>query len=222
MEGAVTPVRVRWVDQLGRQANSVRFLKSAIDRDLESIQKLAGGIEGVASLLIHGDNDVDVETVGTLMTTTSRVYINRDNQLVHRVQQFEIVRHPDGTERDRRPKERAPQNVSGEIPIRWSGVYLKRTDVVRRFVFSNKLQLTHINGLTYDFLFAMARELHHRDSMLLVGAGPKSNEPLILRRGSIPYRGFLEGRIRGESYLLLLHLSNLELKSPAEVPDTDQ
>jgi hypothetical protein len=30
-----------------------------------------------------------------------------------------------------------------------------------------------------------------------------------------PYRGFLEGRIDGENYILLLHLSNMELKLPA-------
>jgi len=48
----------------------------------------------------------------------------------------------------------------------------------------------------------------------LVGAGPKSNQPLILRRGSVPYRGFLEGRTKGDEYALVLHLSNMELKAP--------
>ena len=49
---------------------------------------------------------------------------------------------------------------------------------------------------------------------MLLGAGPKGNQPLILRRGSVPYRGFLEGRTQGDKYCLLLHLSNLELKPP--------
>ena len=65
----------------------------------------------------------------------------------------------------------------------------------------------------------MAKDLESRDSMMLVGGGAKSNEPLILRRGSVPYRGFLEGRTRGDKYLLLLHLSNLELKVPDEQED---
>jgi hypothetical protein len=30
----------------------------------------------------------------------------------------------------------------------------------------------------------------------------------------MPYRGFLEGRTRGDTYRLVLHLSNLELKAP--------
>ena len=53
-------------------------------------------------------------------------------------------------------------------------------------------------------------------SVMLLGAGPKSNQPLILRRGSTPYRGFLEGRTQGDKYCLILHFSNLELKAPEE------
>jgi hypothetical protein len=60
---------------------------------------------------------------------------------------------------------------------------------------------------------------------LLLGAGSKSNQPLILRRNGTPYRGFLEGRTRGETYRLVLHLSNLELKAPevqAAPPSADE
>ena len=49
---------------------------------------------------------------------------------------------------------------------------------------------------------------------MLLGAGPKSNQPLILRRGGTPYRGFLEGRIQDDKYYLVLHFSNLELRVP--------
>jgi hypothetical protein len=76
------------------------------------------------------------------------------------------------------------------------------------------VQLHHINGLTYDFLFGMAKELEAKNALMLLGAGPKSNQPLILRRGSTPYRGFLEGRTQGDKYCLILHFSNLELKAP--------
>jgi hypothetical protein len=81
--------------------------------------------------------------------------------------------------------------------------------------------LLHVNGLTYDFLYGMAKELEARDSLMLLGAGPKSNQPLILRRGGSPYRGFLEGRTDGDKYCLLLHFSNLELKAPAEAADQE-
>ena len=148
---------------------------------------------------------------------TSRVYVNPKNEILHRATQFEVIKNPDGSERERRPVERTSPNVSGEIPLTWSGVYLDKSEIVKKFVIANKLQLVHINGLTYDFLFEMAKNLEQRNSMLLVGGGPKSNQPLILRRGSIPYRGFLEGRTRGDKYVLLLHLSNMELKVPEKM-----
>ena len=36
---------------------------------------------------------------------------------------------------------------------------------------------------------------------MLVGAGPKANQPLILQRGGTPYRGFLEGAYPGRQVL---------------------
>lgn len=214
METVAMPLRVRWVDADGRQASSVRVLKASLDHDLESLLQQNESIDNVGQALIDGDPEIDLESTGSFLTATSRVYVDSNRNLVHRINQFEVVRNPDGSERERRPREVAPQNVSGDIPLRWSGVYIKRTEAVHKFIFPNKLQLMHINGLTYDFLFGIAKELEERDSLMLLGGGPKNNQPLILRRGSVPYRGFLEGRTRGEKYVLLLHLSNLEMKSP--------
>jgi hypothetical protein len=39
---------------------------------------------------------------------------------------------------------------------------------------------------------------------------------LIFHSNGSPYRGFLDGRVDGEKYQLLLRLSNLELKRPKE------
>jgi hypothetical protein len=100
-------------------------------------------------------------------------------------------------------------------------VFIKKADACRKFVFVSKVQLHHINGLTYDFLFGMAKELEDKDSLMLLGAGTKSNQPLILRRGGTPYRGFLEGRTDGDKYCLILHFSNLELKAPPEESSDD-
>ena len=48
--------------------------------------------------------------------------------------------------------------------------------------------------------------------VMLVGGGEKGNSPLVMTNNGTPYRGFLEGRINGDSFCLLLHLTNLELK----------
>ena len=206
---------VRWVDDEGRQASTIRVLKAPRERSVDALKGQDDSVD-VSKLLIEDDPEVDFENTGRFLQETSRVFVDPDGNIVHRVQRFEIVRNPDGSERSRQPKQVIVPNMAGEIPLKWSGVFVKKAEAIRRFVIGNKLQLIHINGLTYDFLFGMAKELEEKESLMLVGAGPKSNQPLILQRGGSPYRGFLEGRTKGEEYCLILHLSNLELKAPAE------
>ena len=102
-----------------------------------------------------------------------------------------------------------------KLPIneRFTKFKLKRNEAVRKFVFSRTLQLWHSDGLTFEFLFNIAKELDENDEMMLIGGGQKGKEPLIFQNNGLPWRGFLEGRIQGDSYALLLRLSNLELKS---------
>jgi len=222
MESVTIPLRVRWLDGKNRQARNIRVLKSTIEHDAHALAKKFDGMSNVGQALIEGDPEINLEMVGYLLSATSRVFVDKDEQLVHRIQQFEVVKDPEGKERERRPRSVAPQNVSSDIPLQWTGTFLKKKDVVRKFVFASKMQLMHINGLTYDFLYGMAKELEEKESMMLLGGGPKSNQPLILRRGSSPYRGFLEGRTDGDKYCLVLHLSNLELKSPEKQKPEDE
>jgi len=219
-ESVYSPLKVRWVDEQGRQASNVRVLKGPIDRDVAALQEQFGDLSKVAQALIDDDPEIDTESTGRILRETSRVYVDEKQEIVHKVQFWEVVRNPDGSERERRTRKMLDPNLAGELPLRWSGVFVKREEACRKFVFSGKVQLHHINGLTYDFLYGMAKELEENDSLVLLGAGAKSNQPLILRRGSTPYRGFLEGRTDGEKYCLILHFSNLELKTP-EITDEE-
>jgi hypothetical protein len=209
-------MKIRWVDEQGRQANSVRVVKSTLASDIGALTRQTGNISKVAEALIASDPEVDVENVGRFLKETSRIYVDPNGQLVHKVQFWEIIRNPDGTERERRPRKVLETNMTGEVPFKWTGKFIKKDEACRKFVFSGKVQLHHINGLTYDFLFEMAKTLEEKNSLMLLGAGPKSNQPLILKRGGSPYRGFLEGRTQGDKYCLMLHFSNLELKAPEE------
>ncbi len=212
-ESVRMPVKVRWVDDENRQASSARIMKGTIEVDYDALVARLGSPELLADALIAGDPEIDFETCGAFLKDTSRVYVNSDRRIVHGVSEMEIVRNPDGTEKLRRPKKRPLPNVSPEQPLPWSGKLLKKSDVYNKFAMVAKMQIVHVNGLTYDFLYGMAKELEEKDSVMVVGAGPKANQPIVLRHGGLPYRGFLEGRTRGEEYCLLLHLSNIELKA---------
>jgi hypothetical protein len=217
LESVATPLRVRWLDTEGRQVSGARVVKSTLNNDLDALLESHGDLRSVGAAIRDADPEIDLENAGRLLQETSRVYINSSRKIVHRVHEWDIIRNPDGSERLRRPRTVPDANVGADVPpLKWSGVLIPKRDAIRKFVFVQKMQLAHINGLTYDFLFGMAKELEDKESFLLLGAGAKSNQPLVLRRGASSYRGFLEGRTRGESYRLILHLSNLELKAPEE------
>ncbi len=214
--------QIRWLDPKNRQANSVRFIKASVAHDIDVLLKEHGDLDKVADALISDDPEIDMENAGRILSETSRVYVDAENEIVRNVRFMEVVRNADGSVREERVRELAHTNISTDTPLRWSGVFIPKEDAVRKFVFSGKAQLQHVNGLTYDFLFGMAKELHEKDSLMLLGAGAKSNQPLILRRGGMPYRGFLEGRVDGDRYCLILHFSNLELKIPKDDSDAGE
>src|SRR5258708_17331703 len=153
-----TTVRVRWLDEEGRQATGVRMVKATVEQDIRGLEADAGGLENVAQRLIDGDPEVDIETFGRLLRETSRVFVDPHGQIVHKVVQVEVVRNPDGTERERRPRNATKQNTNTDEPIRLSGRTMKKAEGYNRFVFALKRQLLHLNGLTYDFLYSIDRD----------------------------------------------------------------
>jgi hypothetical protein len=209
--------RLRWVGPDGEFPSTHRLLKSTVDHDLDALQSQFGEPEAIAQALVSGDPEVDVERFGQSLWFLSRVFINPQEKPVYQVQQNELVFSPTGQVLARRPLQRAEANTNAAIPLQWTGRLVPKREAVRRYVFSDLMQILHINGLTYDFLFGMASELAASASLMLVGAGKGGKDPLVFRRGSVPYRGFLEGRVQGDRYALLLHLSNAELKRPDPV-----
>lgn len=208
------PLEYRWIDQDGSQVENRKILRATMAQDESVLIADAGGLDALAKKLINEDLEVDLEQFGRFLTETSRVYVNSENSIVHHISRWEVVRDPGGNEKARRPQKISEPNVATEIPLKWTGKLMKKVDVIKRFVFSGKMQIQHVNGLTYDFLHSMAKELAQSESLLLVGGGAKGNEPLIFRRSGLAYRGFLEGRLDGSKYALVLHLSNQELKKP--------
>jgi len=209
---------VRYVGPKGGRAYTRRVLKATIDHDYDTLVEQAGSPEKLGQALVDGDPEIDMERFGASLWNLSRVYTDPDDALVFRIEQFEIVRGPFGRVKDRRPRERDEANVDDDVPLKWTGTMLPKPEAYRKFVFSSKLQIVHVNGLTFDFLYGMAEELHKANAVMLLGGGRSGKQPLVFRRGSTPYRGFLEGRVSGKQYVLLLHLSNMELKPPPEAP----
>jgi hypothetical protein len=207
----------------GLPDRAVRFVRylAATEEGLDAhLQRAHGDDYGQA--LIDGDPEIDIEQVGRAVGKTDRVYLSANGDVMYAPPRvIEVIYAADGEEKERRddPVD-LEANVNEERPIVWTGRMLPVGDAVRRFVFGRTIQVRHQDGLTYDYLFEMARELSESGKMVMLGGGVGGRDPLIFQMNGTPYRGFLEGRVDGERYKLLLHLSNMELKRPTpEAPE---
>ncbi len=214
----------------GRSAAAVRFIKSPPARSYAALCSRSSDDAArsgprrcpddaalpsrMAELIIEEDAEIDFEAAGRRTGPTDRVLLDPDGNVLYAAAEVEVVCDRRGIELERRAPVDVPANVDGETPLVWTGRTLSRAEAVRRFAFTRSCRLRHVDGLTYDFLFGMADDLRKADSLVLVGAGPGGRDPIILERNGLPYRGFLEGRVHGDRYLLALHLTHLELVVP--------
>ncbi len=202
---------VKLVDNNGKDVKTLRVLKGTIHNSFEGLLKRYQNPEAILEALLTEDPEVDLLMTGRFIQGTTNIFLDQDFKPLTRITTTELVFNPDGSLKlERTPKE-IVSNIATEIPVR-PGKLFPKQEIYNKYVFAKKYQLRHVNGLTYDFLFEMAKELHDKQSIMMMGAGEKGNEPLIFMDGGKTYRAFLEGRVIDDSYLLLLHLSNLELK----------
>jgi hypothetical protein len=194
----------------GRDRKNVQFVKTS--SGLEGLLKKHGDADAVGRAIISGDPEIDIEQTGRMVGKTHKLYLTSQGEIAYRLRQVQIIRGPDGTEKERRDASKAPANIACDIPLQWTGREYPKDEALRQFIFSRNYQLRHTSGLSYDFLYDMAKQLHVRNTMMLLGAGKKGNDPIVLSLGGTPYRGFLEGRVEGGVYCLILHLTNIELK----------
>ena len=166
----------------------------------------------LAEDLIASDPESNLELTGKFIDDVSRVYINADEKPVFRVKKTEKIFSPKAELKEEREPKYNESNITGDNIVNWTGKLMPKSQVYNKLVFNKKYQLKHVNGLTYDFLFDMAKELADKDALMMMGAGASGKEPLVMNDGGKPYRAFLEGRIKGDKYCLILHLTDQELK----------
>ncbi len=191
----------------GRLVTADKIIKTPLPQTYDYLRSRCNSDQKLAQVLLESDPEIDLEAAGRKTASTDRVLLNSQNQVLYAAADVEVICDINGEEIERRPPVNTPANIDAEKPLVWTGKIFKHSEAVRRFVFFRNYQICHIDGLTFDFLFAMAKS----DSLVLMGAGVQGKEPLLLERNGLPYRGFLEGRVSGDKYLLVLHLSHFEL-----------
>lgn len=198
----------------GKRIKSIRILESSDDKTYLALKKKYK--DNLVEAIINDDIDIDFIKTGLIISTTSKSYLSNDGAIMNQAPEIvEVIFDSQGEEKSRgKPNDVIPNVREDTPPIKWAGKYFNKKEAITSFVFQRTIQLQHTSGLTYDFLFQMAKSLHDKNQLMFVGAGNKGNEPLIFQLNGTPMRGFLEGRTNGTKYQLLLHLSNMEIKIP--------
>ena len=211
---AISSVRYQNDIQLGVVDDQVTFQRYLQATEAGLDNRLSEDLSGdYAQHLLDADPEIDVEAIGQFIGATDTVFLSSIGEILHAAPQVvEILYDTTANECDRRDPVDVPANVRDESPALWTGRKMPKTEMVRRFALKRTIQLQHLDGLTYDFLYEMASELDKEQVVVLIGGGPKGKDPLVFQTNGTPYRSFLEGRVDGEKYKLLLHLSNMELK----------
>ena len=191
-----------------------KLIKTPLTRTYDALRARCNSNGELAQWLIEDDPEIDLEAAGRGTGPTDRVLLDPDGQLLYAADEIEIVHDAFGRVLERRQPVVVESNIDADTPLVWTGKMAPAPDAVTRFAFSRAYQGQHVDGLTYDFLYAMAKELDAKGALVLLGAGQNGKDPLVLERNGLPYRGFLSGRVRGPAYMLVLHLCHLELRRP--------
>ena len=193
----------------------IQNIKLLINDEQTNEQNLQAKFKNkLADEIIINDVDIDVEFAGKIVGDIDRIFLNSKSEILYHPPKIkEIVFNKKGEEvKTQNPSEIIPNVRDDTPPLKWTGKFFKREEVLQKFVFSKSIQLKHTDGLTFEFLFEMAKKLDEKKSLILLGGGKTGKDPLIFQSNGLPYRGFLDGRVKGKEYQLMLRLSNLELK----------
>ena len=196
----------------GEAIRSYRFINDTDSHNPQNLLAKHEVTEAFAEDLIKDDPEIDLEKVGRLIDYASQVWIVEDGKVLYSAKMMDIVYTPEGDVKSTEEFKDQEPTVIEDIALPWTDKLEPISEVLTKLVLLRKLQICHLDGLTFDFLYDIAKLLQDKKSMVYLGGGPAGKDPLIFQRNGTPLRGFIEGRVKEGSYLLVLHLSNLELK----------
>src|SRR6266511_2570792 len=224
--GKSAKVPLKWLPATRGEVNTVEKTSAGLVTPLKLTTGVNTALDPTAlkpEALVGADPELDLAQAGQILdpeSLSAAYYDPADTarKPVSDFTQLDLVFDLDGQEKERRPHLTRKANIADVYPVK-IGKRIPITQALTQFVFKQSYQIVHEDGVTMDFLFGLARELHEKQEMALLGAGARGDQPLVMREKGSPYRGFLYGEIGAgpdkDKYKLLILLSDQELKRPA-------
>ena len=206
------------------EGKEVRTTKTALfSHENEIFQKMLQD-EDVREEILERHDEIDLELAGKEIGYTSTLLTDSEYNLCYNFTEYEIKRNREGKiipcnecgslYCEHRIKLQRQANVnSEEEPIRWIKIaQLDKLEALQKWSFSTSYQLRHTDGLKYKFLYDMAKKLHDSGKMVLMApVRDKKPQKLVLHNGGTQFYAWLEGRVKGDKYALILHRTTLRL-----------
>ena len=130
--------------------------------------------------LINGDPELDLDGGGRLPELELPRLISYPGK--NRRSRMNSMKSRSCTHREKRNADR--EFCAKPTSMMFTPLNLERPFPLKKhssFVFRAVYQLVHDDGIGYEFLHGVAKRLHDKKEVALLGAGPKGNAPLILR-----------------------------------------
>lgn len=195
----------------GREALPKRYM--VFDKD-----ELEPRVENPVKNIALGEVEIDLKEIGKELETTKRIIVDDEFQPVHTYKKVEIWKKLDG-ELKEKPLTPTQANIKRkEYPLIVDASSLKeKKDVFKEFLFKRKYFVKHTDGGSFQRLDELAKKLDEENKMAPVVWMDENGDvsPIVLRRGGKMFpRAFIEGKVEGEKFCLILHLSRSEFKLP--------
>jgi hypothetical protein len=168
--------------------------------------------------------EVDEKIIGKPIESTQYVKVDTDYEIVYNY--TPLKQRISGEKIERKPFEKHKGNINDpDMPLISSfedKFKIKKKEVILNHIITKTYILHHLERDHFDDVRSLAKELAMEDSLLKILAFKKEGKklkrtPIFLRTGSRPYlNAFLEGRVKKNAYLLLLHLSDRDFTLPSK------
>ncbi|MGV9172864.1 MAG: hypothetical protein ACOC44_13720 [Promethearchaeia archaeon] len=175
---------------------------------------------------MNADKEINLKWTGKEISRTFRILFNQDDDLCYNFTEYEIEKDRHGriipckkcgeVYCKHQIKTRTRSNINREEkPIVFiKPMRMKKLEAIKKWSFGRSYQLRHVDGLTFKFCYELAEKLHNTGDMVLmapINMEEKKPEKLILRNNTRGFYAWLEGRIKGKKYALILHRATLKL-----------
>lgn len=175
--------------------------------------------------LIVSDPDVDIEIAGKHVSSTTRITVNQKYEPVYSYILYDVLEKPNGDIIER-PHQKSLGNINSKIPMIIMDKLHDPQELALQYIFRKHYYITHSDGVTYKFLYDIASKLAQSSKFAEIETfNPltKKREPLVLVDGGRKFpRAYVEGKVDGNSYCLILHLSDQELMKPIQYDTEEQ